>query len=198
MSENDSKAEDNFSIERYIKYITYIPLLAPLLAVGFDVGSFYAININFFTLFSLSEHVLFALEALPIVIVLLLFVSILLPFFAYQPKKRRPPVWARKHPRLAAIIALTIIGLILGTVTIIIVSGIWAMDFASRLVIAYMFLFIVVPVVVLFPPVSSRSRYWSLQRLSAYFYRSYSASLGAWAFARRGATVLLDRKLFFG
>jgi hypothetical protein len=124
--------------------------LAPLLAVTFDVGFFYAIEINFFTLFSLSEHVLFALQALPVAIVILLFVSIFLPFIARDTlvitQPTPPPLWVRKHPWLAKIGALTIIGLFLIGGVVFIGYQLQMMDRINRLLIAYMFVFVFIPV----------------------------------------------------
>jgi hypothetical protein len=45
--------------------VTYVSYLIALLAVVFDVGYFGALDINLFTAFSLSEHLLFAIEAIP-------------------------------------------------------------------------------------------------------------------------------------
>jgi hypothetical protein len=45
-----------------------IPLGGSLLAVLFDAGYFWAVEINLFTLFTLSEHIVFAIQALPFVI----------------------------------------------------------------------------------------------------------------------------------
>jgi len=45
--------------------IVVVPLLASALAITYDVGYFYGLDIKLFSLFSLSEHVVFALEALP-------------------------------------------------------------------------------------------------------------------------------------
>jgi hypothetical protein len=42
-----------------------IPLVGIVLAVTYDVGFFYGIGIEYFTLFSLQEHILFALQAIP-------------------------------------------------------------------------------------------------------------------------------------
>jgi hypothetical protein len=56
-------------LERYgvsKELFVLVPLLASVTGVTFDVGYFYGININYFTLFSLSEHLVFAMEALPI------------------------------------------------------------------------------------------------------------------------------------
>jgi hypothetical protein len=53
-------------------YLAYIPLLGAAVAVTFDVGYFFALNWSFFTLFSLSEHILFAIQAFPIALVVIL------------------------------------------------------------------------------------------------------------------------------
>jgi len=45
--------------------LVFIPLVGTVIAISFDVGYFSGIDINFFTLFSLTEHVVFALEASP-------------------------------------------------------------------------------------------------------------------------------------
>lgn len=45
-----------------------LPVLGSALAMTFDVGYFTAANINFFTVFSISEHIVFALEVLPLAI----------------------------------------------------------------------------------------------------------------------------------
>jgi hypothetical protein len=54
------------------RYIAYIPLLGAAVALTFDVGFFYSIGISFFTLFSLSEHIVFAIQAFPIALFLLI------------------------------------------------------------------------------------------------------------------------------
>jgi hypothetical protein len=45
--------------------IVVIPLIGTAIAISYDVGYFYGIDINFFTLFSVAEHVVFALQAAP-------------------------------------------------------------------------------------------------------------------------------------
>ena len=45
------------------------PLLATSLAIFYDVGFFYAINPGFFTFFSVTEHLVFALQALPFALI---------------------------------------------------------------------------------------------------------------------------------
>jgi hypothetical protein len=42
-----------------------LPILGTTLAITYDVGFFYGIDIGYFTLFSLAEHIVFALEAIP-------------------------------------------------------------------------------------------------------------------------------------
>jgi hypothetical protein len=55
----------------YEKFLPVIPLIGTAIAIAFDVGYFYGVGINFFTLFSLTEHISFAFEALPIAISIL-------------------------------------------------------------------------------------------------------------------------------
>ena len=56
-------------------YFAYIPLLGAAVALAFDVGCFFAFGINFYTLFSLSEHIGFAIPAFPIALIFLLMFS---------------------------------------------------------------------------------------------------------------------------
>jgi hypothetical protein len=50
-------------------FLIPLPIFGTIAAVVFDVGYFYGIDINLFTLFTLSEHILFSIEALPFVFV---------------------------------------------------------------------------------------------------------------------------------
>ena len=56
-------------------------------ALSYDVGYFYAVDISFFTLFSLDEHFLFAIQALPIALVILLS-GALIAIFAFSEKSQ--------------------------------------------------------------------------------------------------------------
>jgi hypothetical protein len=51
------------SIAQYVR-----PVIAPTFAFAFNIGCFIAIDINWFTLFNLTEHMVFAIKALPIAI----------------------------------------------------------------------------------------------------------------------------------
>ena len=77
-----------------------VPLIATTLAVTFDVGYFYGLDINYFTFFSLSEHIVFALQALPIVIGILVFAPILLALQYFIPA--RPKGGGKKKELIAA------------------------------------------------------------------------------------------------
>lgn len=44
------------------------PIIGSAIAITYDVGYFTALDINFFTVFSISEHISFALEVLPLAI----------------------------------------------------------------------------------------------------------------------------------
>lgn len=55
------------------KFFPVVPLVGTLVAISFDVGYFYGVGINYFTFFSLTEHVLFSFEALPYALLMLPF-----------------------------------------------------------------------------------------------------------------------------
>ena len=65
----------------FAKHLPYIPLIGLVNAVAFDVGYFWGVDINFFTLFSLSEHLVFAVQAAPLALLILvgMYVAIDLP-----------------------------------------------------------------------------------------------------------------------
>ena len=46
-------------------FITFVPILATALAVFYDVGYFYGFDINYFSFFTVNEHIVFALQILP-------------------------------------------------------------------------------------------------------------------------------------
>jgi hypothetical protein len=53
----------------------FIPLIGTVIAISYDVGYFYGIDIKFFTLFSVTEHIVFALEAAPIALAVAILVA---------------------------------------------------------------------------------------------------------------------------
>jgi hypothetical protein len=62
---------EDSAIAKFTKeYFVAAPLLGSALAVTFDVGYFSGIDINLFSIFTISEHLVFALEALPLGVVL--------------------------------------------------------------------------------------------------------------------------------
>src|SRR3954447_10814562 len=66
----NAQAEAVSSRVDVIKLVTVgAPLFATSLAIFYDVGFFYAIDAGFFTFFSLTEHLVFALQALPFALV---------------------------------------------------------------------------------------------------------------------------------
>ena len=67
------------------KYLAYVTLFATAIAITYDVGYFYAIKLSFFTLFSLSEHVVFALQALPLAFLLIPFGALAILCFEERP-----------------------------------------------------------------------------------------------------------------
>jgi hypothetical protein len=65
------------------KLVLIAPLVGGSLAIVFDVGYLSAIDINYFTLFSLTEHVVFAPEAIPFVFVIVLGSGMLAAFLQW-------------------------------------------------------------------------------------------------------------------
>lgn len=69
-----------------------IPLLGGLFAITYDVGYFWGVDPAFFSFFSLSEHIVFAAQAIPfaasLAVVMFLGVSWL---FAYTENEARVP-----------------------------------------------------------------------------------------------------------
>jgi hypothetical protein len=72
----------------YEKNIALIPILIVALATTFDAGYFWGIDINFFTLFSLSEHLVFAAEAIPFAIITLIMSGIVIAVSSWSYCRR--------------------------------------------------------------------------------------------------------------
>jgi hypothetical protein len=50
--------------------LVVVPVIGSSLAITHDVGFFYGLDIGYFTFFSIAEHVVFALQAIPFVLVM--------------------------------------------------------------------------------------------------------------------------------
>ena len=75
-------------------FLFLVPLLGSALAIIFDVGYFSGIGLGFFSLFSLSEHLVFAMEASPFGILTAFTVGLLASFQTKMARKFVPPNWA--------------------------------------------------------------------------------------------------------
>src|ERR1700688_3923944 len=67
---DDKKAAALFETEQLKTVILVIPLIGAIIAITYDVGYFFGVDINYFTVFSLAEHLVFALEPVPFAIVM--------------------------------------------------------------------------------------------------------------------------------
>lgn len=76
-----SEKTTNYLLEHGPKLAGFLSASIVSVALSFDLGYFYGIEISIFTFFSLSEHVLFTLEALPKAFSLVAFACILLYLF---------------------------------------------------------------------------------------------------------------------
>jgi hypothetical protein len=52
--------------EKNERWLLFAPTLSAALSLSYDVGFFWSVDIHLFTLFSLSEHLVFAMQALPV------------------------------------------------------------------------------------------------------------------------------------
>jgi hypothetical protein len=57
---------------RYENYLAYVPVAASALALAYDTGQLTVEAPDFFTLFSLSEHIVFAIQVLPLAFMVIL------------------------------------------------------------------------------------------------------------------------------
>jgi hypothetical protein len=120
-TQNEIESDEVY--EKYLsRYFPYYPLIAATIAVSFDVGCFYAIDISFFTLFSLSEHIVFALEALPVALAGLFIITILLPAMLSRSLPIRPSTITTRNQKAIAIVVLATL---LGSLTFFLVYALY-------------------------------------------------------------------------
>jgi hypothetical protein len=90
---------DEKSKELLLRLLTIAgPLYATSLAVGYDVGFFLGIDIGFFTFYSISEHFVFSLQALPWAFIpaLTIFSSAYILVYGYHRNKKELAVFVEK------------------------------------------------------------------------------------------------------
>jgi len=107
MVSSDPTRSDNAAALPFKELLVLVPALASALAVAYDVGYFFAFDINYFNFFSLSEHVVFALQALPIAVAL----SLIATFWMYPYLRRvrgRPAQSVGLNVTLAAMMLLSL------------------------------------------------------------------------------------------
>jgi hypothetical protein len=103
----EREIENQLSIDDVTGSASALSAILIVLSIIFDVGYFSGVDINFFTLFSLSEHTLFAFEALPQAAVILVALSV--GFFICNAAASPPEVRAlNKRWRPAAMLALSL------------------------------------------------------------------------------------------
>ena len=71
-----------------------LPLLASALAFAFNVGYFSALDVDYFSFFSLSEHIVFSLQGLPLAIILAMVVGAY--FMLFEQRMRN--WWSLEQP----------------------------------------------------------------------------------------------------
>jgi hypothetical protein len=84
MSEPLLTAPKKNTFEFTKEMLVFFPLVGTAIALFFDVGYFQAVDLDLFTLFSLSEHILFSIEALPLTLFILLVLACVIVGFHYS------------------------------------------------------------------------------------------------------------------
>jgi len=59
----DEANQNSFGVR---ELLIALPLFGTTLAITYDVGFFYGLDMAYFTMFSLAEHIVFALQATPV------------------------------------------------------------------------------------------------------------------------------------
>lgn len=97
-----------------------LPLVGTTLAITYDVGFFYGLDIEYFTLFSLAEHIMFALQALPLAFIAALIIpgTVIASFLTrrYLSLNVRSEVHARASLLLLSVSVLVLVVGIIGIV----------------------------------------------------------------------------------
>jgi hypothetical protein len=95
LPEKDMTADNEEPVWTWNDLTAAVPVIATSFAFAFNVGYFTAIDIGWFSIFSLQEHVVFALRAIPIAVVaLVLFViGLNLPPLMHSERSTRPGSW---------------------------------------------------------------------------------------------------------
>jgi hypothetical protein len=86
-----------------------VPFLGSAIALTFDVGYFFGIDVNFFSIFSVGEHINFALEALPIAIVLSALIALLMSSKNTRERLEAKVIRSRRSIYIVSAIALAIL-----------------------------------------------------------------------------------------
>jgi hypothetical protein len=84
----------------WVDFIFHGPLFGSIFAFAFVIGYFYSINITWFTFFSIEEHLVFALQGLPVAlggsVILLILVSISHHSSGWGITSERKKLWLRR------------------------------------------------------------------------------------------------------
>ena len=107
-------AGDNAQADAFAKgkdFLVLIPLLGATLAVIYDVGFFVGLNVDYFTFFTLNEHIVFALEVLPFGLAFALLVITMV--YILRPTVRGPRKSVNLPIQISIVLVTTIVGSIL-------------------------------------------------------------------------------------
>jgi hypothetical protein len=92
------------------EFLVLSPLFGTVVAISFDVGYFSKLDINLFNVFSVSEHIVFALQLLPVVVLasMIVIVSSLAEGYLKDKKVNRRADWVLMGILLSTVILAAI------------------------------------------------------------------------------------------
>lgn len=91
------------------KGLVLYPIIVSAIAVSFDVGTFISVGLSWFSFFSLAEHLLFAVEALPIALASSFIALFILPVMMKQAPAPRQQSFGYMSPRRKAMSVLLVV-----------------------------------------------------------------------------------------
>ncbi|MDI4234156.1 hypothetical protein OZ411_15185 [Bradyrhizobium sp. Arg237L] len=129
-------ADDDISIS--VKdALVLVPGAATALALCFEVGSFIPIGIAAFTYFSISEHITFAVPAIPIALVCVLLGVYLTTVFHFLEDGRLPESLARLFPDVGEDVTRDIFNKLMWTTAVVVVPLSAVLAIYSKLIFIF-------------------------------------------------------------
>lgn len=116
------------------EFAVLVPTLTATLALAYDVGYFTGADLRFFSFFTLAEHLVFALQGVPLIVGVLVYVAVAqVGAVTVLRFKRFVKASGERHPRLTFFFALLTIALAVLAVGLLVYFNLRALAVAALL-----------------------------------------------------------------